>query len=44
MFFKYINSAIFFFAMMVVGFQAIFGMKDKWNNEWVSPDIMRIEM
>ena len=44
MFFKYLNAAIFFFAMMVVGFQAIFGMKDKWNNEWVSPDIMKIEM
>jgi hypothetical protein len=33
-FFKYLNSAVFISAVIVVSFQAIRNQKEKWSNEW----------
>jgi len=38
MFFKYLNAIIFLCAIITVTTQAATSQKDKWTNEWVSPD------
>lgn len=36
-FFKYLNSLVFIYALFVVTSQAIFGKTETWSNEWTSP-------